>query len=194
MSIHLLIIDCLFKTALDELRKRYKAELRDILNIMVAKQEEKLAEELRAMVKEEEERRAAAGREKEDTINAVRKESFARLSRVKKENEKREKVTKAGAEQKETKLVLESKERVEKAMAEQEALIKMLRTQQRQEEDEALRSYDSQTCWLEGTVGQLSFSLCLYLQVFPERGRRFWGHLMHTHKKRKKETNKQQNE
>lgn len=103
------------------------------------------------MVQEEEERRAAAGRKKEETINTARKESFARLSRVKRDNKEGEKAITLEAEEKENKLVLESKERVKKAVAEQEALIEMLRTKQMQEEDDGLGSYYSLTGWLEGT-------------------------------------------
>ena len=84
----------------------------------------RLAEELREMEEVEEEQRATAGREKEEMVNTAKKDCFARLTQVKKENEEREREAREEAEVKEAKLVLESQEIVKKKVAEKEALIK----------------------------------------------------------------------
>ena len=89
------------------------------------------------MVEEEEERRAAAGREREEAINTAREESIARLNQFRRENDERERSARDAAEEKEAKLVKESEGRVQKRICEQEALVDVLKKRQRKEEEKA---------------------------------------------------------
>ena len=95
-----------------------------------------MTKELKSILEEEEKQRAAAGREKEETISRVKGENIDIMFRVQEENKKRMKKARADAEEKENRLVLESGARVAKALAEQKALFEVLRTKQRQEEED----------------------------------------------------------